>query len=373
MTVEQLVRKIMKEESVDLIDVRSKANYDDWKVEGKSVNVVNAPYEEIHDVHALKEKLPDGEFVIVCNQDPTARKVAALLEEAGMDGFYYLEGGMRAFGEHIEPVFVSELPDGGELYQFVRLGKGCLSYAVMSEGQAAIVDPSRTIQPYLDFVEDKGLTLTHVIDTHLHADHISGGLKLAEEVEADYWLSSKDGATAEYDFRPLEDVQEIQVGLSVITLVPSQTPGHTKGSITLLVANEFLLTGDTLFVQSVGRPDLAGKAEQWVDDLYETLFERYKSYAPSVVVLPGHFASMDEWNQHGYIGETLGHLYKHNRGLEASGRSEFVEMVLSHLSTQPNDYEDIRQVNLGKLQPSEDEQRSMEVGPNRCAVHEGKG
>ena len=117
--------------------------------------------------------------------------VAEQLTEAGLENIYYLSGGMKAWSEYVKPIKVGDLKDGGSMYQFNRLGKGCLSYMVISNGEAAVIDAVRTVEAYEEFAKEHGVTITNVMDTHLHADHISGGRKLAEKVGGTYWLPPK--------------------------------------------------------------------------------------------------------------------------------------------------------------------------------------
>src|SRR5699024_8555632 len=134
-----------------------------------------------------------------------------MLSEAGRE-VGYLEGGMKAWSEYMEPVKVGDLTGGGALYQFVRLGKGCLSYMAISNGEAAVIDATRMIDIFTNFAEEKGAKITHVLDTHLHADHISGGRAIAKETGATYWLPPKDAGEVVFGYRPLNDQDKIQVG-----------------------------------------------------------------------------------------------------------------------------------------------------------------
>ena len=117
--------------------------------------------------------------------------IAEMLSEEGLT-VSYLQGGMKTWSEHLEPVKIGDLKDGGEIFQFVRIGKGCLSYMVISNGEAAIIDSTRMTDIYLELAESRGVNITHVFDTHLHADHISGGRMIAQQTNATYWLPPKD-------------------------------------------------------------------------------------------------------------------------------------------------------------------------------------
>ena len=293
--------------------------------------------------------------------------VAEMLSEAGLDVFY-LKGGMKAWSEHLEPVRIGELTKGAEIYQFVRLGKGCLSYMVVSNGEAAVIDSTRMIDAYLDFADDIGVKITHVLDTHLHADHISGGRRIAEVTNAAYWLPPKDAAEVTFEYQPLESGNVITIGHTAIDIQALYSPGHTIGSTSFVVDQKYLLCGDILFIDSIGRPDLAGLAEDWVGDLRETLYTRYKELSDELIVLPSHFMIIDELNEDGSVAKKLGALFAENHGLNIADETEFRELVTGNLPPQPNAYQEIRETNMGKIEPDDEKQREMEIGPNRCAV-----
>src|SRR5699024_10612238 len=143
--------------------------------EGKNFSYLNKPYFELLDgVDEILDDLPKNkEILVVCAKEGSSLMVAEMLSDAGLD-VAYLAGGMKTWSSHLEPVKVADLKSGGELYQFVRLGKGCLSYMVISQGQAAIIDAVRFADVFIDFAASKQAEITHVFDTHLHADHISG-------------------------------------------------------------------------------------------------------------------------------------------------------------------------------------------------------
>ncbi|TFB21406.1 MBL fold metallo-hydrolase [Filobacillus milosensis] len=366
--VKELVKKIIQGERLYILDVRTKKSFDDWKVEGKNVEVINLPSSELLEViDTVMEKVPKGEkLYVICAKGKSSLMAAEKIVQKGYDNIYSIEGGMRAWSEHLEPIKVGDLNNGGALYQFVRIGKGCLSYLIISDGKGALVDTNRMTDTYEEFLTNHSIELTHVFDTHLHADHISGGRRIANKLGAAYYLPPKDAGEVLFEFNPINDGDEITVGNSKVKAVYS--PGHTIGSTSFIIDNAYLLTGDILFVDSIGRPDLAGKAEDWVGDLRNTLYGTYKGLADDLVVLPAHYMGINEMNQDGSISERLGVLYKENHGLNIQDESEFRRAVTDKLPPQPNSYEEIRQLNMGKLKRQEVEQSEMEIGPNRCAI-----
>ena len=173
---------------------------------------------------------------------------------------------------------------------------GCAGYlfGCVGESRCAVVDPrEEDVDAYIKFAESKALVISHVIDTHVHADHLSGGLALAGKVGAKYCLH--ESADVAVPFKALVDNQEILLGN--VTAKVLHTPGHTPESICLLVTDRrrspepwFVLTGDTLFVGSVGRPDLPGRARENAGQLYDSIHNRLLSLPPELELFPGHFA-----------------------------------------------------------------------------------
>jgi len=369
MTASQLTKKIVGKEPLFLLDVRNQADVQDWKIEGEAIIYLNVPYFDLLDgVEDLLQHIPhDREVLVVCAKEGSSILVAEMLSEAGVS-VRYLQGGMKAWSEHLEPVKIGDLTGGGELYQFVRMGKGCLSYMIMSNGEAAIVDAARMTEVYIDFAKKYDVSVTHVLDTHLHADHISGGKTLAEQTGATYWLPPKDAEEVTFEYERLEEGQRITIGTASIDIHPIYSPGHTIGSTSFIVDNQYLLSGDILFVDSIGRPDLAGLAEDWVGDLRETLYKRYMALSSEYIVLPAHFMIIEEMNEDGSVWKKLGVLFEENHGLNIEDEDEFRQMVTKNLPAQPNAYQDIRYTNMGKLTPDNEAQREMEIGPNRCAI-----
>ncbi|KAA0959054.1 MBL fold metallo-hydrolase [Planococcus sp. ANT_H30] len=368
MKASEVAKKVVNNQPLFILDVRNGDAFADWKIEGGNIQYLNIPYFDLLDgVEEVVSELPiDRDILVVCAKEGSSVMVAEMLSEEGVSAAY-LEGGMKSWSEHLEPVKVGDLSNG-ELYQFVRLGKGCLSYMVISEGEAAVIDATRMATIFLDFAQEKGATIKHVFDTHLHADHISGGRAIAEATGATYYLPAKDAEGVVFDYAALENGLEVAIGSSQLEIEALYSPGHTIGSTSFIVDKKYLMTGDILFIDSIGRPDLAGLAEDWVGDLRESLYSRYQDLANELIVLPAHFMIIDELNEDGSVAKKLGDLFKENHGLNISDEQEFRDMVTKNLPPQPNAYQDIRKTNMGQITPDEEIQREMEIGPNRCAV-----
>ncbi|BAK16193.1 Zn-dependent hydrolase, including glyoxylase [Solibacillus silvestris StLB046] len=368
-TAAQVARKVIENKELFILDVRNEDAFKDWKIEGHKFDYLNIPYFDLLDgIDEILPQIPtDKDVLVVCAKEGSSIMVAEMLADAGRE-VGYLEGGMKSWSMYLEPIKVGDLTNGGELYQFVRLGKGCLSYMAISEGEAAIIDAVRFTDVFTKFAEEKGVEIKHVFDTHLHADHISGGRHIAAATGATYYLPPKDAEEVVFDYAPLEDGLKVQLGASEIEVGALYSPGHTIGSTSFVIDGKYLLTGDILFIDSIGRPDLAGLAEDWVGDLRETLYSRYRTLAEDLIVLPAHFMIIDELNEDGTVAKRLGDLFAENHGLNVEDEEVFRSMVTDNLPPQPNAYQEIRHVNMGKITPDNDEQTEMEIGPNRCAV-----
>jgi hydroxyacylglutathione hydrolase len=231
---------------------------------------------------------------------------------------------------------------------------GCAAYLVGcgGKGKCAVVDhQAKDVDRYVAFAESKGMAITHAIDTHVHADHVSGGPSLAERVGAHYCLHAS--ADVAFEFTPLEDGEEIELG-NVRARV-RHTPGHTPESVCLLVTDLrrgpdpwFLLTGDTLFVGAVGRPDLPGEAERSAAELYESIHSKLLSLPDTLEIYPAHFAgSACGAGMSGKPMSTLAFERLWNPPLQL-GRDEFVGVTSSGIVAKPGEMERVMPANQGR-------------------------
>jgi hydroxyacylglutathione hydrolase len=230
--------------------------------------------------------------------------------------------------------------------QLVNDEAGCLSYLIgcARAGVAMIVDPGRDrVGDYVAMAWRKGLTITHVVDTHIHADHVSGNQVLAAQTGATVCIHA--AAEAKYRHLPVEDGNELRVG--TVGLRVLHTPGHTPDSIALLVTDDsrgpepwFVLTGDTLFVGDVGRPDFGG--ERAAAEIYRSLTGRLLVLDDSVEVYPAHGAgSMCGRAMSSKTGSTIGFERRFNPALRARDEEEFVRNLLAGLPPTPPNFKAI--------------------------------
>ena len=356
-----------------LLDVRNQEEFDAWRIEGRvPVETIHIPYFDfIEEAEACAAKVPKGrDLVVLCAKGGSSELIVDMLKDAGLPA-KNVKGGMIAYGDYLAPVRVP-LPGGAdasfELWQVNRRGKGCLSYVITSGGEAVVVDPSRHVSWYEDFVKSRSAKIIHVLDTHVHADHVSGGPELAERSSASYFVAAGKGFDLKRNVRPLADGGQISIGRGVPIRVIS-TPGHTPGSTSYLVGGKALLSGDTLFVSSVGRPDLGGHVDEWGEDLYQTLHERLADLVDDVVVLPAHFAGPQESGSNGIVSGRLGDLRRSVPEMTLPGASAFVAAMRAAVKTPPEAYAHIIQTNLGVEHAEADKILEWELGKNQCAVH----
>lgn len=377
-----------------ILDVRNEDEFAQWKIEGRvPLHSLNIPYFELLDLEDeeeeiatavaravpqhLKGKLPEGEPVlVVCAKGDTSPHVAEGLRQQGYEAFN-LEGGMAAWSDHYE---VRPIVESARLtiLQISRPAKGCLSYVVASGGEALVVDPARHTDSYMRLVTEQGWRVQAVIDSHLQADHVSGGAALAQRLDVDYRLHPYDAIhpedllPASFPYRYLED--EAAFPLGEVSVRPLHVPGHTLGMVNLLVNSRYLLSGDALFIDSVGRPDLGGRAKAWAPLLFRSL-QRLLALPDETVVLPAHFSSMHEADKQGSYRASLGALRGQNQGLRraAAGETAFIDYILHSLPEHLPSYDEIRRVNTGLIQVDETRASELELGKNRCALSHPAG
>ncbi|HLK45518.1 MAG TPA: MBL fold metallo-hydrolase, partial [Acidimicrobiales bacterium] len=250
--------------------------------------------------------------------------------------------------------------------QVRRRGKGCLSYLVGSGGAAVVIDPSADVAQYTSRAERRGWTITHVLDTHLHADHVSGARELATRTGAELCLNPLDAVA--YPHTALSDGQLVRVAEDVaLSVSVLSTPGHTNGSTVFVLGEDAAFTGDTLFLESVGRPDLAERAEEFAHALYGSLHDKLLTLPDSLVVLPAHFGQVVSVHAGELVAATLGDLRARLWQLSAD-EDRFVEWAVSSVAERPPNYVEIVGVNQRGTDLGATERASLEAGPNRCAV-----
>ncbi len=367
-------RLVTQGEALSVLDVRNEEEFAAWKIEGtRSLTYLNLPYFAfIDEPERSAERVAQAgdAWITVCAKGDSSAFVAEVLRERGI-GAVNLAGGMEAWGNLHVPVRVGSAAGGCELWQINRYGKGCLSYVILAGGQAIVVDPSRHLDFYEAFLRKRGAALVQVLDTHVHADHLSGGAALARRAGAPFFVAAGEGFELRRTVQPLADGTELMLGgdNGGVTIRVIATPGHTPGSTCYLVDGRWLLSGDTIFVNSIGRPDLGGLVEAWGRALYRTLHRGPLSTLPDeVVVLPAHFASPAELDGSGVVRRRLGDIRVSSPELGLPTEEAFVDAMRRSVKPPPDVYQRIMAANLSPGDVRDEVASEWELGKNQCAV-----
>ncbi len=384
-TAGELFEHLQRRGELRVLDVRNRDEFEKLRIEGPGVHAVNFPYFEMLESggeddmldavvacvrRELADQLPKSAPVLaVCAKGETSEFVSQGLRRLGYASMS-LAGGMKAWGEHYEARLVGDAP-GLQIYQISRPARGCLSYFLVSEGHAIVIDPLRHVGPYLSLLHEAKCTIDAIIDTHGHADHISGGRAISD---APYFLHPYDAihpidmVPATFSYEPMRAGQIFRIGKHQLEVI--HVPGHTLGMVALKLGDRYLFTGDTIFIHSVSRPDLGGKADAWAP-LHAHSLRRLVGLPEEITVLPGHFSSMDEMDDGGRFQASLSKLKRDNeslRVLQQESDAGFVQYLMGSLPKFIPEYVEIKRVNCGLASPSEEEAATLETGKNVCAL-----
>ena len=361
--VETLRSWLEEGKPVVVLDVRAAADRATWAIPG-SLHI--DAYDELkaHNAHALDGVvLPsDVPVVTVCNSGYTSQIASKQLESRGIEAMS-LVGGMQAWSLSWNTADVSLSNSNAEVIQVRRVGKGCLSYLIGSQGKAAVIDASLQPEVYLDLAKSRGWSITAVLDTHIHADHLSRSRLLAEQSGATVYLPNQQRVM--YRFMPLRHGSIIKVGEASLMVI--QTPGHTVESMSYLLDRQALFTGDTLFLQGVGRPDLHATTEETrlhAQLLHHSLHHHLLLLPAQTRVLPGHTNTPTPFDKIP-LTATLGDL-RNKVVLLRLSESEFVDALVARIPPVPPNHERIIELNeAGELIENPTE---LEAGDNNCAI-----
>ncbi|OPL14585.1 MAG: MBL fold metallo-hydrolase [delta proteobacterium ML8_D] len=233
-------------------------------------------------------------------------------------------------------------------------GMGCNSYVIGCPGarQAVVVDPKRDVQEYMDISRDEGMKITHIIETHVHADHVSGNQELKSRTGADIYYS--EYAPVVFEHKKLKEGDVIEFGMLKLEIL--YTPGHTPNSISVLVTDKaradvpwMILTGDLLFVGSIGRPDLAGEEvlEDQIKNLYDSLYGKLRRLPDYLEVFPAHgHGSLCGKGLNPKTNSTLGYERLTQPILQLAGFEEFHDQIAKAFPVRPKSFTHIINTNI---------------------------
>lgn len=337
-----------------LLDVRDNEEFSEYKIPGS----VNIPLADLFDPKIIDKIPQDREIVTICPHGNRAMIASFALARAGIYSST-LAGGLIKWNQVLKPVTVVNKPV--QVIQVQKVGKGCLSHIVESDKEAIVIDPLYPIEKYTEIAQQKGFKITKVFDTHQHADHVSSARDLVKATGAKLYLSKYEG----YDFSAnfVGDADIIPFGETTLRVI--HTPGHTPGSLSFVVDEKHVFTGDILFVESIGRPDLRDKAQEFTEELYDTLHEKLLQLPHYTMVFPTHHGPNVEKSD-GAFYSTI----KQSKNLPWLDipKEEFVKKVVEKTLPRPMNYRKIIEINKGELELIVEDVPDLEIGPNRCAV-----
>lgn len=346
---------------ISILDIRPIEERTEWFIPG---SVYWNAYDKLkaNDPNALQGLHLDKTVpvVTICAGGKTSMIAAGLLQEQGFEA-YSLQDGMKGWSLAWNTAKLS-FPEF-EIIQFRRTGKGCLSYIITSNNKAMVVDASLSIEAYDEFLLKEKLTLKYVVETHIHADHLSRSKQLAEKNNVPLYLPIPNNV--KFNAEPVTGSTIFQIGN--ISIKAIQTPGHTIESTCYLIDGKVLLTGDTLFINGVGRPDLKANNEEAIQKskmLYQSL-QKLLAMDENIIVLPAHSSQPVDFDNIP-IQTTIGDIKKSVAILQFS-EAEFINTIQQHIPPTPANYLSIVEKNImGDF--SDVNPIDLEAGANRCAI-----
>lgn len=356
-----LVSWLETKKEFTILDIRPKTERKEWFIpESKYFNA----YDELKagNLNALDNFNFDHQkpVVTLCARGKLSIFAAELLANKGAET-YSLNGGMNAWNtayDTQEIVF-----DNFKIIQIRRVAKGCLSYIIGSENEAIVIDSSLNPIAYKEIADTENWQIKYVTDTHIHADYVSRTLELAKETNAKHLFNAT--ANVSYPFTAINDQEIIKLGNIEVQIL--FTEGHTLESTSFLIDNKIILTGDTLFTDGIGRPDLKAEKEEVVLKaklLYKSL-QKIVSLNENILVMPSHLSKSIFVGQP-FIAKSLKNIKEDIKSLQFQ-ETEFVEKIISKLPPTPPNYLTISEIN--KLGNAEGYNLlDLEAGANRCAI-----
>jgi glyoxylase-like metal-dependent hydrolase (beta-lactamase superfamily II) len=378
-TATELKRRLDAGEAWTLLDTRRPADFAAWQLRHPNLRAVNVPFTAFLDGDDPARDVPAGvpprdadrPLVTCCAKGISSLYVAEFLAREGWD-VYGLADGMEGWArlyESRELAAEGVDTDGATVVQYHRPSSGCLAYLVVSGGEALVVDPLRAFADrYVSDARDYEADVVVVADTHVHADHVSGVRAVASATGADLVLpdGARDRGLA-FDATLLADGDTVAVGDTSVEAVA--LPGHTT-EMTGYRVGDVLLAGDSVFLDSVARPDLEDADPEAVERAAATLFETVRALASmpdGTLVAPNHAGPETRPRDDGTYTARVGDL-RESLAAVSLPREEFVAYVTDDLPPRPNEHERIIAANLGHEDVDDGEAFELELGPNNCAA-----
>lgn len=377
-----LKNKMDSGENLYILDVRTPEEYKSWKISyDKLVEPSLVPLDKLSSAEQIRNIPKDREVITVCSHGMRSKMAAEYLSQLGYN-VKSIRGGMVAWNKVNDLALIPTNADLNlKIWQIRRISKGCMTYLISYFNDAVVIDPPcSSAASIYEIAKKNNLRIKALIETHRHADHLSASMTIAKETGAILYLSPLEEYETEQTLADglemtfLNDGRRIEI-TNGLYLDVIHTPGHTVGSMTFKLealpdVNEnseretFLFSGDTLFVDGIGRPDLHDK----VDEFSRTLFLTYKklsSLPDNTIVLPSHYSK--SMKHEDPIFKTIGEIKADVRAFTMN-EDEFISYVTSSIPPQPMNYKRILQLNKDLLLCNRLHLDDLEAGPNSCGI-----
>jgi glyoxylase-like metal-dependent hydrolase (beta-lactamase superfamily II)/rhodanese-related sulfurtransferase len=389
----ELKKKIDKEEDIFILDVRDHEEHKSWKISyDKHHDSLVIPIDDLSSPQSLEQIPKDKEIVAFCARGNRSMSAAKMLSKHGYK-VKSVEGGLAGWNTVYDVALVTDKNSSIDIWQIRRVSKGCISYLVASSHNknAIVIDATCEVDNAIsNIISENSLKLTKVVDTHIHADHLSGSTRLTKRYGSVIYLSSLEGYNTKnnnihgLNFQLISNDDAIKIDEEFI-LEAIHTPGHTNGSISLKLKkrtdnfveegnnpikknqnnNLYIFVGDTIFVNGIGRPDLHNKTEEFAHQLFNTYHQKILNLPKETIVLPAHYSEAFEHEKPVY--ETIKSIHQ-NIDLLSVPEVEFVKFVTDNIPPRPTNYEKIISINKQMISCDEIEQNDIESGPNSCGI-----
>jgi len=375
-SADDLFSFLTQKEDIIVLDVRNEEDFGRFSVEGPfPFDMVNVPYFDFMEEEdaSVAKVSHDKPVKVVCAKEGSAQYVGEILMNHGFKDVAFLTGGIKTWGNMLTPKRINPESDDYALYQFIRPAKASCNYGLLYKGEMVNFDPSRNYDFYHSFADSQNVKIVRTFETHLQADYISGSKKIADVTGAEIMANVGDFKDASFQYSGVKDGESYSVGGDGPEIKVLHSPGHTPGSTSYIIDDKYFITGDTVFILSVGRPDLGGKAEEWSVMLFDTLTNKVQNLDKKLKVLPGHFMEWNEANDSLLFVENLGEVIHRNAGVFKIATPEnFTKYIKDNMRKSPEIYGEIRKVNVGWLDVDMNEADIMDLGKNECvaAVYE---
>lgn len=346
---------------VSILDIRPLAERMEWHIPG---SIHFDAYDKLkkNDSEALSGLYLDKTIPVVtfCAGGKMSLVAAKILQAQGYNVFS-LDAGMKGWSLAWNTAAIEF--DDFKVIQFRRTGKGCLSYFIISQNEAMVVDASLDTEAYEKYVLSEKAVLKYVAETHIHADHLSRSKQLAANNNSPLFLPVPNKVS--FTFKVVTDAAVFKIGN--ISIKAIATPGHTIESTSYLIDDKVLLTGDTLFINGVGRPDLKADTDEAIQKsmlLYKSL-QKLLALDDNIIVLPAHTSKPVDFDNKP-IQTTIGNI-KQNVAMLKLSEEDFTNTILQRIPPTPANYLAIVEKNI-KGDFSDINPIDLEAGANRCAI-----